>query len=111
MVEQHGAVLDRVFQALANETRRSILAQLRRADATVTELSAPHEMSYAAVSKHLGVLADAGLLEATPVGRFRSYHIVRGPLDEAANVIEFYRSFWEDRIDDLEAYLDEQRLP
>lgn len=111
MVEHSVTDLDAVFHALANETRRSILTQLRRADATVTELADPHQMSFAAVSKHLGVLAGAGLLEVTPEGRYRRYHIVREPLGDIAEVIEFYRTFWEDRIDGLEAYLASQRTP
>lgn len=111
MVEHHGDVLDRVFRALANQTRRSILTQLSRADATVTELAAPHTMSFAAISKHVGVLADAGLLESAPEGRFRRCHIVRQPLDDVADVIAFYRTFWEDRIDELEAFLATHRAP
>ena len=111
MVEHSVTDLDAVFHALANETQRSILTQLRRANATVTELADPHQMSFAAVSKHLGVLASAGLLEVNPEGRYRRYPIVREPLSEIAEVIEFYRTFWEDRIDGLEAYLASQRTP
>lgn len=108
MVERQSPArdLDRVFHAMANETRRALLGQLSRSEATVTELAAPHDLSFAGVSKHIHVLADAGLVESTRHGKHRRYRTVPGTLNEAADAIAFYRSFWDDRLDGLAGYLN-----
>lgn len=82
-----------------------MLAQLRRGDATISELAAPFEVSFAAVSKHVQVLERAGLLTREVVGREHRLSLVAAPLHEASDWALDYRSFWEARLDTLEAVL------
>ena len=107
MVERQKTVdrLDLVFHALANRTRRRLLTQLSESDATVGELARPHRLSFAGVSKHIHVLAEAGLVDVIKEGRHRRYHMVRGALDEAADAIAFYRKFWDEGLAGLDGYL------
>ena len=100
--------LDLVFGALADSTRRSILARLARGEATVGELAAPFEISRPAISKHLKVLERAGLIRRTRDGRIRRCELSAGPMRDAAEWVERYRVFWEDRLDALAAYLENQ---
>jgi DNA-binding transcriptional ArsR family regulator len=83
--------LDRVFSALADPTRREILARLRAGDASVGEVAAPFEMSLAAVSKHLDVLERAGLVHREARGRERRCHLDARPLRDAADWADAYR--------------------
>lgn len=99
--------LDRTFSALADPTRRAILARLQQGPSSVSELAAPFSMSLAAVSKHVGVLERAGLLHREVCGRERRCHLRAAPLREAAAFTVDYRRFWEERLDALEAYLEE----
>jgi DNA-binding transcriptional ArsR family regulator len=89
------APLDRTFAALADPTRRTILARLASGDATVSELAEPLPISIQAVSKHLKVLEGAGLITRGQMAQLRPAHLVGAPLKEAADWIEGYRSFWE----------------
>src|SRR5580704_1072228 len=86
--------LSRVFSALADPTRRAILAELAERDATVTELSAPFPMSMPAVSRHLKVLEEAALISRKRSGKWRASHLETAPLREAANWIDRFRRFW-----------------
>ena len=95
------------FAALADPTRRAILAQLALGERSVTALAEPFAMSLPAVSKHLRVLENAGLVERGRQAQFRPVTLRAAPLREAAGWIEFYRSFWEDRFDRLDEYLKE----
>jgi DNA-binding transcriptional ArsR family regulator len=99
--------LDRTFAALADPTRRAILARLASGEASVMELAAPHRMSVPAVFKHLGVLDAAGLIRTEKTGRVRRCALSAEPLRGAAEWIEFYRQFWERQLDYLEQYLTE----
>lgn len=106
------AHLDTTFAALADTTRRSILARLAREELTVSEVARPYEMSLAAVSKHLQVLSKAGLVEQQRNGRLRRCRLTPEPLREAADWIETYRQFWIDSFDKLAEHLEEvQRTP
>jgi DNA-binding transcriptional ArsR family regulator len=105
MVEDRSAHLDETYGALAHTVRRELLGALRAGPATVTELAAPFDMSLAAVSKHLGVLEDAGLVSRTPLGRTRIVTLEPLPLVGAREWIDTYRTFWEERLDALEAHL------
>ncbi len=105
MVEYSVARLDRVFHALADPTRRALLARLTKGGATVTELATPFATSLPAVSKHLRVLEDAGLLRRDVRGREHHCSLNPGPLRNAAEWIAFYREFWETRLDALEDML------
>ena len=99
--------LDRTFAALADPTRRAILAQLAGGEASVGELAAPFEMSLPAVSKHLKVLERAGLITRGRVRQRRPARLEAGPLKEVAEWTEQYRRFWEESYDRLEEYLEE----
>ncbi|MCL2427724.1 MAG: metalloregulator ArsR/SmtB family transcription factor [Alphaproteobacteria bacterium] len=96
-----------VFAALADPTRRAILARLLAGEATVTELAAPFDMSMPAVSKHLKVLQHAGLITRGREAQWRPCRLRAGPLKDAADWLEHYRQFWEESLDRLEQYLGE----
>jgi DNA-binding transcriptional ArsR family regulator len=94
-----------VFSALADPTRRAILAELAQGDATVTRLTAPLPISMPAVSRHLKVLEHAGLISRTRSGRLRASHLEPAPLRDAADWIERYHRFWDSSLTRLEAHL------
>jgi DNA-binding transcriptional ArsR family regulator len=106
MVEYGSKLLDRTFGALADSTRRRILAQLAKGDECVTDLARPHAMSLAAVSKHLIVLEKAGLVRRRRKGRVHSLALEAAPMKEAQAWIDRYRKFWEGNLDQFEKYLD-----
>jgi DNA-binding transcriptional ArsR family regulator len=93
------------FAALADPTRRAILARLIAGEASVTELAAPFEMSLPAVSKHLKVLERAGLVARSREAQWRPCRLEAGPLKHAADWLEHYRRFWEQSFDRLDEYL------
>jgi len=99
--------LDRTFSALADRTRRAILARLAAGEASVTELAEPFEMSLPAVSKHLKVLERAGLVARGRKRQWRPARLEAEPLKEVAEWTERYRRFWEERYDRLDEYLEE----
>jgi DNA-binding transcriptional ArsR family regulator len=99
--------LDRTFGALADPTRRAILARLVQGEASVTELAEPFEMSLPAVSKHLKVLERAGLVSRGRERQWRPARLRVTPLKEVAEWTDRYRRFWDERYDRLDEYLDE----
>src|SRR6202023_3556639 len=94
-----------VFSALADPTRRAILADLAEHNATVTELTASLPISMPAVSRHLKVLEHAALISRTRSGKWRASHLEAAPLRDAADWIEPYRRFWDSSLDRLDAHL------
>ena len=106
MVEYSSRSLDRTFGALADPTRRRIVAQLARREECVTDLARPHAMSLAAVSKHVIVLEKAGLVKRRRQGRVHSLTLAAGPMKEAQAWINRYREFWEGNLDRFEDYLN-----
>ncbi len=98
--------LSSTFSALADPTRRAILARLALGETTVNELAEPFEMSLPAVSKHLKVLEGAGLITRGRNAQWRPCKLDAAPLKEAAGWIDFYRKFWEASFDRLDAYLE-----
>lgn len=98
--------LDLVFGALADSTRRKILARLALGETTVGELAAPFEISRPAISKHLRVLERAGLIHRTRDGRLRRCELDAEPIRQASAWVERYRVFWEGRLDALADYLE-----
>jgi len=106
MVEYQSKVLDRTFGALADPTRRRILAQLAKGRECVTDLARPHAMSLAAVSKHVIVLEKAGLVRRRRRGRVHSLALEAKPMKEAQAWINRYREFWEGNLDRFEEYLN-----
>jgi len=99
--------LSNTFFALADPTRRAILARLASGETSVSELAEPFEMSMPAVSKHLKVLERAGLIERGREAQWRPCKLAPQPLREVSNWIEQYREHWEQRLDRLDAYLAE----
>jgi len=98
--------LDSVFGALSDATRRAILEELAHGERTVGELARPFEISRPAISKHLRVLERAGLVHRTPEGRISRCALDASPLRRAADWVELYRDFWEERLDALARYLE-----
>ena len=98
--------LDRTFAALADPTRRAILARLTDGHATVGELAEPFDMSLPAVSKHLKVLQQAGLIERRRDGRSQVCTVRGAPLQEADAWLARYRAFWEGNLDSLAQFLE-----
>ncbi len=99
--------LSTTFAALADPTRRAILARLASGETSVTELALPFEMTLPAVSKHLKVLQRAGLIERGRRAQWRPCRLDAGPLKEVDEYVETYRRFWEERFNRLDNYLRE----
>src|SRR6187549_397965 len=97
--------LDATFSALADPTRRAILARLASGEASVKELAAPFDMTPPAVTKHLKVLQRAGLITQGRQAQWRPCRLEASPLREVADWVEPYRQFWEKRLDRLDEYL------
>jgi DNA-binding transcriptional ArsR family regulator len=105
LVEYQADVLDRVFAAVADPTRRAILASLVRKPATVTEIARPFSVSLNAISKHIVVLERAGLIRREVVGREHHCSLDPAPLRKASAWIAHYRNFWNVRLDSLERHI------
>lgn len=99
--------LSETFGALADPTRRAILARLASGEASVTELAEPFAMSMPAISKHLKVLERAGLIARGREAQWRPCRLQAGPLQDVAGWVEHYRRFWEENFDRLDDYLQE----
>lgn len=109
MVEHRDEHLNRIFQALADPTRRAVLRRLSSEPATVTELAAPYDMSLAAVSKHLRTLERAGLIEREVRGREHRLRLKPDQLEDAWDWIAFYQRFWNERLDALDEVVRKRR--
>ena len=99
--------LDSTFRALADPTRRAILATLMLGESSITKLAEPYRMSLPAVMKHLRVLEQAGLVAQKKIGRTRHCRLAAEPLKEAEQWISQYRRFWEGTLDALERFLSQ----
>jgi DNA-binding transcriptional ArsR family regulator len=99
--------LSATFSALADPTRRAILARLSSGEISVTKLAEPFEMSMPAISKHLKVLERAGLIARGRQAQWRPCRLEAGPLKDVSNWLENYRQFWEESFDRLDVYLAE----
>ncbi len=97
--------LSGILAALADPTRRAILARLAEGETSVTELAAPFDMSMPAVSKHLKVLERAGLIARGRAAQWRPCRLEAGPLREVSDWLDHYRRFWDESLDRLEGYL------
>jgi DNA-binding transcriptional ArsR family regulator len=112
MVKYSEAALNRTFTALADPTRRALLARLSAsADLSVSELAQPFAMSLPAVMKHLDVLSDAGLITRTKTGRTVVCRLAAGPMEEAMQWLARYERFWTDTLDRLAAFVEEDPCP
>jgi DNA-binding transcriptional ArsR family regulator len=99
--------LSATFSALADPTRRAILARLALGETSVTELAAPFEMTQPAVTKHLKVLESAGLITRSRQAQWRPCKLAAAPLQDVSEWLEQYRKFWEESFNRLETYLEE----
>jgi DNA-binding transcriptional ArsR family regulator len=106
MVKRPARDLDATFAALAHPTRRAILARLAEGEISVKELAEPFEISAPAISRHLRVLEDAGLLAREIDGRVHRLHLEAEPMADALDWIAHYGRFWETQLDSLERFLD-----
>nr|WP_246140071.1 metalloregulator ArsR/SmtB family transcription factor [Protaetiibacter larvae] len=104
-MELSDAEVDRIFQALADATRRDILRRTASSDATVSELAAAYAMSFAAVQKHVAVLEGAGLVTKEPRGRTRIVRADPETIARARRLLDAYTELWHSRIDRLDALL------
>jgi DNA-binding transcriptional ArsR family regulator len=103
----HTDHLSMTFAALADPTRRAILARLSTGEASVSDLAQPFEMSMPAISKHLKVLQRAGLITQSREAQWRPCKLAPAPLKDVADWVEEYRRLWEERLDRLDVYLRE----
>jgi DNA-binding transcriptional ArsR family regulator len=108
MVKYEEPVLDRVFAALADSTRRSVLEKLSRESLPVSELAQPYDMSLPGFLKHLRVLEEAGLIERNKEGRVVSCELSAAPMKAAAAWMSRYERFWTEKLDSLARYLYQQ---
>jgi len=99
--------LDQTFSALGDPTRRAILARLAEGEAALSEIAEPFRMSQTGVTRHVKVLADAGLVSVAKRGRTRYCRLHAAPMQEASEWLNEYRQFWMDRLDDLAKHLGE----
>ena len=108
---QHSKIaqLDAAFAALSDATRRGVLEQLGRADASITELAERFDMTLTGMKKHVGVLEDAGLVATAKVGRVRTCTLGQRQLDEVTAWIDRYRQMWRARFDELDDVLEEMK--
>ena len=107
MVQYSGPSLDASFAALSDATRRGVLQQLGRADASITDLAEKFHMTLTGMKKHVGVLEQAGLVTTEKVGRVRTCKLGPHRLEEATAWLEKYRALWDARFDELDALVDE----
>ncbi|MBJ3785087.1 ArsR/SmtB family transcription factor [Devosia sediminis] len=103
--------LSTTLAALADPTRRAILARLATGEASVNELAEPFDMTLAAVSKHIKVLESAGLVTRGRQAQYRPCKLEAAPMREVASLVEFYRKFWEQNLDQLDTYLKHLQTP
>jgi DNA-binding transcriptional ArsR family regulator len=112
MVYLSGSALDRTFAALSDPTRRALLTRMSESEAiSVSELAKPFAMSLPAVMKHLEVLAGAGLVTREKIGRTVSCRLEAGPMRDASDWLNRYERFWNQRLDQLAAFLEEDECP
>ena len=108
-MQKQPARLSKTFSALADPTRRAILARLASGEASVSDLAKPLRITMPAVTKHLKVLENAGLIRRGRQAQWRPCYLVAEPLKEAANWVEQYRRFWEARFERLDEYLKQMQ--
>ncbi len=107
MVQYRDPVLDATFAALSDPTRRGVLEQLGRADASITDLAEKFQMTLTGIKKHVGILEHAGLVTTEKVGRVRTCRLGLRGLDKEAEWIDRYRQLWAERFDELDNIVEE----
>src|ERR1700688_2924618 len=112
MVKYSDHALDRTFAALADPTRRALLARLGKQDGiSVSELAQPFSMSLPAIMKHLDVLSDAGLIARSKSGRTVACRLTARPMEQAMDWLNRYQRFWSENLDRLAAFVEEEQWP
>ena len=112
MVKYSDVRLDRTFAALADPTRRALIARLSSRDSlSVSELAKPFAMSLPAIMKHLGVLSDAGLVAREKTGRVVACRLTAKPMRQAMDWLEGHRRFWSNNLDRLAAFVEDEQWP
>src|SRR4030081_2367018 len=112
MVNYQNAILDCTFAALADPTRRALLARLDEEDGiSVSELAKPFPVSLPAIMKHLDVLSDAGLIARSKTGRTVACRLTAEPMEQAMDWLNRYQRFWSDQLDRLAAFVEEDTWP
>jgi DNA-binding transcriptional ArsR family regulator len=112
MVNYRAEALDRVFAALADPTRRALLARLGEAEQlSVSELARPFPVSLPAIMKHLDVLCEAGLLARSKTGRTVACRLTAAPMEQAIDWLNRYQRFWSEQLDRLAAFVEEESCP
>jgi DNA-binding transcriptional ArsR family regulator len=109
MVQYSKTPLDSSFAALSDPTRRGVLEQLGRSDASITDLAEKFHMTLTGMKKHVGVLEDAGLVTTEKVGRVRTCKLGPRRLEDEAAWLESYRQMWDARFDELQLVVDEMK--
>ena len=109
MVQYAEPVLDLTFAALSDRTRRGVLEQLGRADASITDLAENFHMTLTGMKKHVGILEQAGLVTTEKIGRVRTCRLGLHTLDKEAEWIERYRQLWAERFDELDKIIEESK--
>ncbi len=107
MVNYSDEILNKTFDALASPVRRGMLARLSQGWAAVSELAEPFDVSLPAISKHLRIMEEAGLIERHKVGRVHYCRLVPGPMKTATDWLNFYRQYWETQLDLLADFLQD----
>ncbi len=107
MVQYRQPVLDATFAALSDPTRRGVLEQLGREDATITDLAQRFHMTLTGMKKHVGILEEAGLVTTEKIGRVRTCRLGLNGLDKEAEWLEKYRKLWSERFDELDNIVEE----
>jgi DNA-binding transcriptional ArsR family regulator len=110
MVENRSNELDGIFHALSNSTRRHIVLELAKRDLTVNELANKYDMSVQGVSKHIQVLVRSGLVTQKRAGRIKRCSFNYETLENASELIQRYRAFWEARLESLEKYFNKKKI-
>jgi DNA-binding transcriptional ArsR family regulator len=108
MVNRKEANLSRVFQALADPTRRRILLRVAKSSCTVAELAKPFSISAPAISRHLRVLEGAHMIERVKTGKYHRFRVNTGPLGQAQQMLQQLTDFWNRRLDSLEDFLQRE---
>ena len=109
MVNYKEHQLNLIFSALSDPTRRAMIARLRETEMSVAELSKPFDMTKSAITKHVKILENAGLLKRRISGRVHHCRLEAQALQEANEWLQFYESFWNDKLDALEVFLKETK--
>jgi DNA-binding transcriptional ArsR family regulator len=109
MVKSSSHTLDAIFSALSDPTRRKLLEGLALGEKTVTEVAEPFDMSLPAISKHLRILEEAGLIVRRKQGRVHHLQLAAAPMKEASEWLDIYRQFWDAQFDALAQFLREQK--